>query len=346
MLKTTCYGVKWPTDATAEHGEVLYREFEPKAGESWLWIDEEVVLPEGTSIADRKASILEGEHEPEIYAGYDVKVGEQPIIMTTPQYDHLILPNIDVDTEGDELVSIIVSTHRIETRHAGPLPLLAKLRTDARFVSHSIYERTSAFLFVSIVQLPLDQLDAHLFSLVDDVGALEDHIAARTIDRDDARMSLMRFRGELARYRKLYEAYRRVVDVLFDPRHGAFGERLQCQVNVIADESRVHFTRLSDHIDRALGRSREIADSLAALEAMLRAQQSDDLNKVLLVLTIASTCALPLIFVTGFFGMNVHFPGRDNPRGLVYSLGLMLLISIPLWIMLFRWIKRKWHGRG
>jgi hypothetical protein len=42
----------------------------------------------------------------------------------------------------------------------------------------------------------------------------------------------------------------------------------------------------------------------------------------------------------------VQFPGRDDARGLLYSTGLMLLISIPLWIMLFRWIKRKWHGRG
>jgi magnesium transporter len=346
MLKTTYYGVKWPMDVNAEHGEVLYREFEPKAGESWLWIDEEIILPEGVSVGDRKAAVLEGEHEPEIYAGYDVKVGEQPIIMTTPQYDHLILPNIDVDTEGDELVSLIVRTHYIETRHVGSLPLLAKLRADATFVAHSIYERTSAFLFVSIMQLPLDQLDARLFSLVDDVRALEDQMAAKAIDRDDARMSLMRFRGELARYRKLYEAYRRVVDVLFDPRHGAFGERQQCQVNVIADESHLHFTRLADHIDRANGRSTEIADSIAALEALLRAQQSDDLNKVLLVLTIASTCALPLIFVSGFFGMNVSFPGRDDAKGLIFAIGLMLLISIPLWLVMFRWIKRKWHGRG
>jgi len=60
MLKTTYYGVKWPTDVNAEHGEVLYREFEPKAGESWLWIDEEIVLPEGASIGDRKAAVLEG----------------------------------------------------------------------------------------------------------------------------------------------------------------------------------------------------------------------------------------------------------------------------------------------
>jgi magnesium transporter len=346
MLKTTYFGVKWAADGHAEHGEVLYREFEPKAGESWLWIDEEVVLPEGASIADKKAAVLEGEHEPEIYAGYDVKVGEQPIIMTTPQYDHLILPNIDVDTEGDELVSLIVRTDRIETRHIGPLPLLAKLRTDATFVAHSVFERTSAFLFVSIMQQPLDQLDANLFGIVDDVRALEDRVADKSIDRDATRLRLMHFRGELARYRKLYEAYRRVVDVLFDPRHGAYGERLQCQGNVIADESHLHFTRLSDHIDRALGRSAEIADSIAALETLLRAQQSDDLNKVLLVLTIASTCALPLIFVTGFFGMNVSFPGRDDIGGLIFALGLMLLVAIPLWFVMFRWIRRKWRGRG
>lgn len=346
MLKTIHFGVKWPAEANAEHGEVIYREFEPRAGESWLWIDEEVVLPAGASVAQMKEAVLEGEHEPEIYAGYDVKVGEQPIIMTTPQYDHLILPNIDVDREGEELVSIIVRTDCIETRHAGPLPILAKLRTDPVFVAHSIYERTSAFLFVSILQLPLDQLDAHLFELIDDVRSLEDRIAAGKIDRAKARLGLMRFRREVARLRKLYEAFRRVVDALFDPRHGSFSERLQCQANVIENESRRHLTRLADHIDRALGRCTEIADSISALDALLRAQQSDDLNKVLLVLTIASTCALPLIFVTGFFGMNVSFPGRDHERGLLFALGLMLTISLPLWFLMFRWIKRKWRGRG
>lgn len=346
MLKTTCFGVKWPADPNAGHGEVLYREFEPRKGESWLWIDEEAVLAEDASVAQRKDAVLEGEHEPESYAGYDVKIGEQPIIMTTPQYDHLILPNMDVDREGEELVSIIVRTDCIETRHAGPLPLLAKLRTDPIFVAHSIYERTAAFLLVSILQLPLDQLDAHLFELIDDVRSLEDRIVAQKIDRSKARLTLIRYRRELARSRKLHEAFRRVMDVLDDSRHGAFSERLQCQGNVIADEARSHCTRLSHHIDRALGRCIELADSVVALEALLRAQQSEDLNKMLLVLTIASTCALPLIFVTGFFGMNVAFPGRDDIKGLVFAVLFMLSISIPLWVMMFRWIRRKWRGRG
>jgi Mg2+ and Co2+ transporter CorA len=345
-MKTTYYGVKWPTDGQGDHGEALYREFAPKAGEAWLWVDEELVLPETASVAEIREAVLEGEHEPEVYTGYEVRVGEQPIIMTTPEFDHLILPNFDLDSAGSEVVSLIVRTDRIETRHAGPVPLLSRLRSDATFVARSVYERTSAFLFVSILQQPLNQLDARLFAVVEDVGTLEERIAGRNVDRAEALLGLMRLRGDLAGLRKLFDAYRRVVDALFDTNHGAFGERLQCRLNTAADESRRHFTRLADRIDRSLRRCAEATDTVSALEALLRAQQSDDLNKVLLVLTIVSTCSVPLIFITGFFGMNVHFPGRDAAEGLVLAVALMLLFSVPLWFVMFRWIKRKWHGRG
>jgi hypothetical protein len=38
-------------------------------------------------------------------------------------------------------------------------------------------------------------------------------------------------------------------------------------------------------------------------------------NEVMKVLTIYGTLALPLVVITGFFGMNLHLPWSNNPHG-------------------------------
>ena len=48
---------------------------------------------------------------------------------------------------------------------------------------------------------------------------------------------------------------------------------------------------------------------------------------------------LPLTFITGFFGMNVHFPGFDTWDGFSRRIGLMV-VSIGGMLGFFRW--KKW----
>jgi magnesium transporter len=57
------------------------------------------------------------------------------------------------------------------------------------------------------------------------------------------------------------------------------------------------------------------------------------------VLTVWGTVALPMVIITGFFGMNLHLPWMNNPHGALYA-SLLMLISSVLILLYFR--RKKW----
>jgi magnesium transporter len=57
------------------------------------------------------------------------------------------------------------------------------------------------------------------------------------------------------------------------------------------------------------------------------------------VLTIFSVVMLPLTFLTGFFGMNVNFPGFDTTNGFLVTLAAMVVVVVSM-LGFFRW--KKW----
>jgi hypothetical protein len=75
-------------------------------GRSWIWVDE---LVHGDS------DILTDAHSPHEYSGYDLHVRKQPVLTTFATHDHLIIPDLDVEADGDQTVSIIVHTDMIWT---------------------------------------------------------------------------------------------------------------------------------------------------------------------------------------------------------------------------------------
>ncbi|MGH3049527.1 MAG: CorA family divalent cation transporter, partial [Gaiellaceae bacterium] len=62
-------------------------------------------------------------------------------------------------------------------------------------------------------------------------------------------------------------------------------------------------------------------------------------NDILYVLTIFSVVMLPLTFLTGLFGMNVHFPGFNTVSGWWATIGLFVVTLVGM-LGFFRW--RKW----
>jgi magnesium transporter len=48
---------------------------------------------------------------------------------------------------------------------------------------------------------------------------------------------------------------------------------------------------------------------------------------------------LPLTFLTGFFGMNVHFPGFNSSNGFLVTLAAMVVVVASM-LGFFRW--KKW----
>jgi magnesium transporter len=70
-------------------------------------------------------------------------------------------------------------------------------------------------------------------------------------------------------------------------------------------------------------------------ESLISHQQND----ILYVLTIFLVVLTPLSFITGFFGMNVHFPGFNSWEAFVAAIGLMAVTVIGM-LAFFRW--KRW----
>ncbi len=62
-------------------------------------------------------------------------------------------------------------------------------------------------------------------------------------------------------------------------------------------------------------------------------------NEVMKVLTIYGTVALPLVIITGFFGMNLKLPWMESPYGAMYAGGTMALTAA---IVLLYFHARRW----
>ena len=92
----------------------------------------------------------------------------------------------------------------------------------------------------------------------------------------------------------------------------------------------------SERIWDLLDNYKEIVEALEDTNESLISHQQND---ILYVLTIFSVVMLPLTFLTGFFGMNVRFPGFDSNVGFFATLGLFLL-TLGGMLGFFRW--KKW----
>ncbi|MBA3914499.1 MAG: hypothetical protein H0X25_11785 [Acidobacteriales bacterium] len=62
-------------------------------------------------------------------------------------------------------------------------------------------------------------------------------------------------------------------------------------------------------------------------------------NEVMKILTIWGTVALPLVIITGFFGMNLPLPLQHSAHGTLIAIGTMLLSTVLI-LMYFR--RKHW----
>src|SRR5437773_580979 len=92
----------------------------------------------------------------------------------------------------------------------------------------------------------------------------------------------------------------------------------------------------SERIWDLLDNYKEVVEALEDTNESLISHQQND---ILYVLTIFSVVMLPLTFLTGVFGMNVHFPGFDTTSGFLASLTLFVVTIVGM-ISFFRW--KKW----
>ena len=176
----------------------------------------------------------------------------------------------------------------------------------------------------------LDDLFDYCFPILDKIGhkldSLEDEMfegASEEIVRD-----LSNAKQEIISYRKIIKPERSTLRQLDRSIERFLSEELEDYFDDLVDASE----RIWDLLDNY----KEVVEALEDTnEALISHQQND----ILYVLTVFSVVLLPLTVLTGFFGMNVHFPGFGSWDAFWASLGLMAVAIVGM-LAFFRW--KRW----
>jgi magnesium transporter len=221
--------------------------------------------------------------------------------------------------------SYLVTLPTVELR---PVSALFRRAYENEEFRESLFARGSGRLFYEV----LDDLYDYCFPILDKI-ALKlrqideeiDEVAPRAKDRV---RDIHKVKQEIISYRKIVRPQRPTLRQLERGVERFLPEELELYFDDIVDASE----RIWDLLDNY----KEVVEALEDTNESLISHQQND---ILYVLTIFSVVMLPLTFLTGFFGMNVRFPGFDSATGFLATIASMVVV-VGAMLGFFRW--KKW----
>src|SRR5436309_9438465 len=146
----------------------------------------------------------------------------------------------------------------------------------------------------------LDDLFDYCFPILDKIGHKLDSIEDDMFEgrSEDVVRDISNVKQEIISYRKIIKPERSTLRLLERHTERFLPENLELYFDDIVDATE----RIWDLLDNY----KEVVEALEDTnESVISHRQND----VLRILTVFSVVLLPLTLITGFFGMNVHFPG-------------------------------------
>ena len=219
----------------------------------------------------------------------------------------------------------IVTLPAVELR---PVSLLFRRCEENEDFRTQLLSRGSGRLFYEV----LDDLYDYCFPILDKIGFKLEQIDEALGEDEGARglvTDIHKVKQEIISYRKIIKPQRPTLRQL---------ER-QIERQFLPEELDLYFDDLVDASERIwdlLDNYKEVVEALEDTNESLISHQQND---ILYVLTIFSVVMLPLTFLTGFFGMNVHFPGIQTWGAFFASIALMAVAIVGM-LAFFRW--KRW----
>ena len=229
-----------------------------------------------------------------------------------------LVPNAEEPAFDD--FDVFLGSDFLITVHQGDCAFLEKL---CRWVQENHVTRLDRVLY-EITDLIVDDYLAFLDDSSENISKVE---------------SLVLERPEPPVLREIFRLKRRLIDF----RRNASGMRdvmnaiIRREGGLTGDDLDPYFRDVYDHLVRAVDLVEAQRDLLTGSLDIYLSAVANRTNEVMKVLTIYGTLALPLVVITGFFGMNLHLPWSNNPHGVWYASALMLVSIVGvLW-----YFKRK-----
>jgi magnesium transporter len=244
----------------------------------------------------------------------------------TEEHDHYIFTVVKhihdaAELDFDDIDLFLGRDFLISVRNADAV-VIESVRGRAREEKTDRLDR----LFYMIVDQIVDGYQPVLDKFADEISEIEDVVLEQPDPETLARIFALK--RKLIEFRRVAAGMREVVNALMRREKGLLGDDLD-----------PYFRDVYDHIIRTVDMIETYRDLLSGALDIYLSAVANRTNEVMKVLTIWGTVALPLVIITGFFGMNLKLPWASNPHGTDYAVALMAVstISILVYFKMKRW---------
>jgi len=244
----------------------------------------------------------------------------------TEEHDHYIFAVLKhihdaTELEFDDIDLFLGSDFLISVRNADAV-VIESVKTRASEEKTDRLDR----LFYMIVDQIVDGYQPVLDKLADEISEIEDVVLEQPDPETLARIFALK--RKLIEFRRVAAGMREVVNALIRKEKGLLGDDLD-----------PYFRDVYDHIIRTVDMIESYRDLLSGALDIYLSAVANRTNDVMKVLTIWGTVALPLVIITGFFGMNLKLPWANDPHGTDYAVALMAVstISILIYFKIKHW---------
>ncbi len=234
--------------------------------------------------------------------------------------------SLDIDTgelDTSELAAFITMRALITVRKDDGLDIGAVLSYwDA---SPDLAKFGVGYLLHGLLDHIVDGHFAAVRGLDDAIEVVEDQLFSDDpADRDVQRRSFQ-LRKSLVLLRRVVLPMREVVNAL-----------MRRDLHLLTDPMQPYYQDVYDHVLRATEWTESLRDLVTTILETNLTIQGNRMNVITKKVTSwAAIVAVPTL-VTGFYGMNVPYPGFSRQSGLVVSVAIMLIAAITLYVVFKR----------
>lgn len=212
-------------------------------------------------------------------------------------------------------VDVFLGRDFIITVHENDTDLIERVGKRTRESGQERVDRALYLLVDSIV----DEYQPVLDALADETSDIE----AQVLEKPEPAMlrRIFRLKRKLIEFRRTVAGMREVVNAMMRREHGLLGDDLD-----------PYFRDIYDHLVRTLDLIESYRDLLTGSLDIYLSAVANRTNDVVKVLTVYGTVAIPLVVITGFFGMNLHLPWAESRYGALFAAGTMIVsVFFVLW---------------
>ena len=285
-----------------------------------------------------------GLHRPEVFSELGERLGIHPLVLEDvmntghrPKVevfeDHIFIisKSVTFDPAARELrteqVSMILGPHYLITFSESDSGLFAPVHERLRAGRGKIRKYGVDYLAYAL----LDTLVDGFFVALELIGERLEELEASLLEQPEE--SILQ---ELHRLRRGMILFRRSVWPLRD----AVNTLRKDSGDLVRDGTDIFLGDLYEHVIQVWEAVETYREVISGMVDLYLSSVSNQMNKVMKVLTIIATIFIPLTFIAGLYGMNFKvMPELEWPYGYPVVMGIMALIAIG---MLWFFKRKKW----